>query len=457
MKVIEEGSGGEAEVVAWSWCIGGIGGVGRGSFGGHGLAGSKKKRLECEELVIDMTQIHEPAMRPECCIYRVPNKLRQVNKEAYTPKLVSIGPFHHDLEELKGMEKQKLKYFKAFYKRTGKNQKDLASIIEKKEEKIRHYYSETFEQLNRKKFVEIILLDAIFIIELFLRNFERKENDYILSNAWLESYIKQDLILLENQLPFKFLRKLYRFAFNGEEVTPFLELPRMFFSPTNPKLDSKLAKPLRYTATKLYAMGLEFEALVEPDFSKISLLDIDFAKDKCLERYPCFNLSWLFSCLPCLKSLRCSKSAQCILKVPQLVINDQTEALFRNIMALKQCHYPSNKYICNYVVLLDYLITTKEDVCLLVEKNVIINRRGSSKAVTTLINTLCHQIVEGESHYHDLHQQLNEHCDNLWNRLLATLTSVYFRDFWRGTATFVGFFVLAITFENFLKPFVMKI
>jgi hypothetical protein len=438
----------------------------------------------CEELVIDMTQIHEPARWPDpCCIYRVPNKLRQVNKEAYTPKLVSIGPFHHDLEELKGMEKQKLKYFKAFHIRTGKNQKDLASIIEKKEEKIRHYYSETFEQLNRKKFVEIILLDAIFIIELFLRNFERKENDYILSNAWLESHIKQDLILLENQLPFKFLRKLYRFAFNGEEVTPFLELARqfffsnkhricmtmetkvkhftdlqrMFFSPTNPKLDSKLAKPLRYTATKLYAMGLEFEALVEPDYSKISLLDIDFAKDKCLERYPCFNLSWLFSCLPCLKSLRCSKSAQCILKVPQLVINDQTEAIFRNLMALEQYHYPSNKYICNYVVLLDYLITTKEDVCLLVEKNVIVNRRGSSKAVTTLINTLCHQIVEGESHYHDLHQQLNEHCDNLWNRLLATLTSVYFHDFWRGTATFVGFFVLAITFENFLTPFVKQI
>lgn len=242
------------------------------------------------------------------------------------------------------------------------------------------------------------------------------------------------------------------------EVNHFTDLQRTFYSPTNPKPYSKLAKPLIYTATKLYETGLEFEALVEPDFSKISLLDIDFAKDKRLERYPCFNLSWLFSCLSCLKSLRCSKSVQCILKVPQLVINYQTEALFRNLIALEQCHYPSNTYICNYVVLLDYLITTKEDVRLLVEKKVIVNKRGSSKAVITLINTLCHEIVECESCFHDLHQRLNEHCDSSWNRLIAILTNLYFRDFWRGTATFVGFFVIVITFGNFvLRPFVMKV
>jgi hypothetical protein len=440
---------------------------------------SNGNEAKCKESIIDIPLIEEPARWPECCIYRVPNKIRKVNEEAYAPKLVSIGPFHHDLEELRSMKKHKHIYFREFCLRTRKSQKDLASIIEEKEEEIRHYYSETFEQLDRKKFVEIILLDAIFIIELFLRNFERKKHDYILSNAWLESHIKQDLILLENQLPFKFIKKLYKSAFNGEEVTPFLELAcqfffqgkhripldekvkhftdlhRTFYHPTNPKPNLESRKDhLRYTATKLHEAGLGFKA-VDPDFSKRSLLDIDFAKDKRLERCPCFNLSWIFSCLPCLKSLRCSESVQCILKVPQIVINDQTEALFRNLMALEQCHYPSNTYICNYVVLLDYLITTKEDVRLLVEKNVIINRCGSSKAVTTLINTLCHQIVEGESRYHDLHQRLNEHCVNSWNRLLATLTSVYFRDFWRGTGTLVGLFLVAIAFWNFLRPFVM--
>jgi len=81
--------------------------------------------------------------------------------------------------------------------------------------------------------VKMILLDTIFIIELFLRNFEREKyqkHDYILSNAWLEFHIKQDLILLENQLPFKFSKSSISPPFNGsEEVAPFLELTCQFF------------------------------------------------------------------------------------------------------------------------------------------------------------------------------------------------------------------------------------
>ncbi|XP_059439777.1 UPF0481 protein At3g47200-like [Corylus avellana] len=438
----------------------------------------------CEESVMIDIPCEESEVWSECCIYKVPKKLRKVNEEAYTPKLVSIGPFHHDLVELWGVKIQRHVYLKKFCLRTGKSEKDLVSIIESKKEEIYRSYSETFELIsNSKEFVAKILLDAIFIIELFLRNFEREKYeklDYILSNAWIESHIKQDLILLENQLPFRFLQKLYKSAFDGEEATPFLKLAcefffsgkhqipmdkevkhftdlhRIFYSPSYPKPDPKPAKHLRYTATKLYETGLEFEALVDIDSSQKSLLDIEFAKDKLLERHPFLNLSWLFSCLPCLKSRQCSKSVRCILKVPQLVIDDQTEALFRNLMALEQCHYPSNTYICNYVLFLDYLITTKEDVCLLVEKKVIVNRRGSSKAVTTLINTLGHEIVERESCYYNLYQRLNEHCDDSWNCLVASLTSVYFKDFWRGTATIAGIFVLGVTFVNFLRPFVMK-
>ncbi|XP_062173688.1 UPF0481 protein At3g47200-like [Alnus glutinosa] len=349
----------------------------------------------------------------ESYIYRVPKKLHKVNEEAYTPKLVSIGPFHHDLEELRGVKLQKLIYLNKFCIRVGKSKKDLASIIERKKDKISRSYSETF-QLNQD-FVKMILLDTIFIIELFLRNF--------------------------------FLQKFYKSAFNGsEEVAPFLELTcqfffsdkhripmdkkvkhftdlqRLFYHPIDIKPHPKPTKHLRYTATKLYEAGLEFKA-VDLDFSKRSLLDKDFAKHKCLEDYLCLNLSWLFSCLPCLKSFGCFKSVQCILKVPILVIDDQTKAFFRNLMALEQFHYPSYTYICNYVLLLDYLITTTANVCLLVEKK----------------------------------QRLNEHVDNLWNHLMASLASVYFRNFWRGTATVAGILVLVFSFGNFLQPFLMKI
>lgn len=47
-------------------------------------------------------------------IYRVPNKLRNVNAAAFTPQLLSIGLFHHGKLELKDMENHKITYCKNF-------------------------------------------------------------------------------------------------------------------------------------------------------------------------------------------------------------------------------------------------------------------------------------------------------------------------------------------------------
>ncbi|BFG25199.1 hypothetical protein CerSpe_114730 [Prunus speciosa] len=38
------------------------------------------------------------------CIYKIPNVLRKQNEKAFIPSVVSIGPFHHGKENLKGME-----------------------------------------------------------------------------------------------------------------------------------------------------------------------------------------------------------------------------------------------------------------------------------------------------------------------------------------------------------------
>ena len=63
-------------------------------------------------------------------------------------------------------------------------------------------------------------------------------------------------------------------------------------------------------------------------------------------------------------------------------------------MALEQCHYPSEAYICNYIVLLDYLINNRDDVELLVDKGIIVNSLGSNKAVATMVDRLALEIKE---------------------------------------------------------------
>ncbi|CAL9240090.1 unnamed protein product, partial [Arabidopsis halleri] len=96
-----------------------------------------------------------------CCIYRVPNCLRQVNPEAYTPQLVLIGPLHHSLKSQAlmsrgditntksmgylNMEELKKVYLVEFAQRVeGKKTIDgFRRIIEEDEDIIRASYSES--------------------------------------------------------------------------------------------------------------------------------------------------------------------------------------------------------------------------------------------------------------------------------------------------------------------------
>ncbi|KAB1225087.1 hypothetical protein CJ030_MR1G005384 [Morella rubra] len=473
-------------------------------------------RIESQNWIMDVSQVREPAQWPECCIYRVPKKFLKVNKDAYTPKLISIGPLHHGSEELRDMEELKVRYFKLYFVRALKGEdgastaeekkvilwKKLERIVEENSEKICRCYAER-PQLGQTEFVRMILVDATFIIELFLRAFEDVEDgyDYILSKPWLRHDIKQDLILLENQLPFFILEKIHeRFSIPvKKERTDFLtlagnyfsqsfvyqersfltevkhltDLLRYLFCPPNRKFDKFIlnGSSERDTAAaaeclnKLDKAGLNVERTFNnlPSASKLDgagvefqrvegdLFDIEFKKGKSLERIPCLNCSWLLACLPCFKCFPFLVRMQPFLELPHFVVDDSTETVFRNLMSLEQCHYPLEAYICNYMVLLDALINTEKDVDLLISKKIIVNQLGSTDAVTTMINKLCEEIGEVNSYYYPLSKQLSNHYDNFWNHAMATLTRVYFTNIWKGTATVVGLIVLGFTIWGFIK------
>ncbi|KAK2650753.1 hypothetical protein Ddye_018242 [Dipteronia dyeriana] len=179
---------------------------------------------ESKEFTIDIEKILEASFEaaPECCIYRVPRDLRKINEEAYTPQVVSIGPLHHGRQEyLIEMEKQKLMYVKMFSERTSMDKlKELKSFIEDNERRIRNCYAENSNLLS-DEFVTVILYDAVFIIELFLRNDEAKNKtgfDILLDTPIRKAAIKLDLQLLENQLPYFVLKDL--FSILGDVAKP---------------------------------------------------------------------------------------------------------------------------------------------------------------------------------------------------------------------------------------------
>jgi hypothetical protein len=424
------------------------------------------------ESLIDISYLQglmAPAIDPsdselaECCIYKVPKQLRKVNEEANTPKLVSIGPFHHSKVELRDMKNHKLRYFKHFLNRTQKSPNDLLKIIKDNEIKIRHCYSEDCG-LESDGFVETILLDAIFIIELFLKT-SKKEPDYILSKPWLVNYLLYDLILLENQLPFFVLEKLYKFAFNDssgcnhceegmqieehkkdlkKEDAPFVRLSRKYFSHFDKEKDSIIGEEVKHLTDLLRYLLCSVPELIQkprkPMVNLFSATKLDYARLKFEAVHERRLLDITFSE---------NESKWSILTVPQLVIDDNIEVVFRSLMALEQCHYPSESYICNYVLLMNYIINTEQDVKLLVEKDVIVNHIGSNAKVATLFSELCIQMLATPSCYGSLSQEIDGYCKSFWNRSMASIKGTFFRDFGRSIATVGALLALLGLFSSF--------
>ncbi|KAJ7950834.1 hypothetical protein O6P43_026973 [Quillaja saponaria] len=436
------------------------------------------------ECIIDILENYDEAI----CIYRVPPNLRQVNAKAYTPQFISVGPFHHGKHELKAMEVKKKIYQHEFQKSRNLTRafSEFKDYIEKTEGDIRRCYAAAgdSDSLPRgKEFVDMIELDAIFIMEFFLRSVESEKNgdeykdDYVLSKPWLKKGIELDLILLENQIPFSILTELYTFVdvnyqqaerrdnitkdmaggfldlaceyfkhycpvknaehlpVKEKEVRHLTDLIRSFYIPIELKscLTTSPDDNTICSATELQEAGVTFKAV-----SDRCLLDIKFNKPKSLNY------------LPCLSFLLFNKSVKPSLELPKLTVESKTENVLQNLIALKQCHSPNHQYICNYIALIDGLIYSKEDLGLLLRRNVIVNRLGNHAAVKKMINSLRKEIVISSTCYQELITKLKGHHNAIWNRRMETLSSVYFRDLWRTSLTIVGLAVLAFTFIPFL-------
>ena len=141
-------------------------------------------------------------------------------------------------------------------------------------------------------------------------------------------------------------------------VRHFTDLQRHFYHPPKRRFaEHPTGQP--HCATKLNTRGLIFKKL-EPQGQKQEktsldekryLLHIKFKDNSKI--CPCINCKWPTVCLKSFPSL---KRLQTRLLIPEFVVDNRTEELFRNLMALEQCHYPGDAYICDYIKLLDFLI-----------------------------------------------------------------------------------------------------
>ena len=72
-----------------------------------------------------------------------------------------------------------------------------------------------------------------------------------------------------------------------------------------------------------------------------------------------------------------------------LVLNNHTEALIQNLMALELFRHGENKYIMDYFYILGFLVNTTKDMDLLCNKGIVVNYLQYNKPVTSMFKNLC--------------------------------------------------------------------
>ncbi|XVF78115.1 hypothetical protein PTKIN_Ptkin14bG0103400 [Pterospermum kingtungense] len=443
----------------------------------HGAKGEehspKDWAVDIKELFINKRE--RPSSHPRC-IYQA-HALRDVDTAAFTPKIVSIGPLHHSQEHLKGMEETKINYLYRFLQRAEEISKDndqiesaanngfsflskFCSRLESLENDIRASYAENLNDIPSEKFLRLVLVDAAFIIELFLRSYLQSPQDPpFLSTSYLFVLVRCDLWLLENQLPFFVLQEIYDSAFGSgsDFYPPFLDLAINFFQLYNDQKKNKSnIGEVNHFTDLLRTFFLPSTGYFQDDEQDADGYGSIVPLSEQLPSATHLHAAGVKLCPTegkCLLDIKFSKSDG-RLEIPSLHLFDETGDLFRNLIALEQYHYPSEAFISDYFIFMDYLVDTRNDADLLVEKKIITHWIGNGKQVAKLFNSLCLSILKGaiNGHFYSLIQQLNKYHGEPTHRWKATLKSQYFSTPWRGASTIAAIILLVLTLVQTISP-----
>ncbi|KAJ4776374.1 hypothetical protein LUZ62_060631 [Rhynchospora pubera] len=122
----------------------------------------------------------------------------------FTPRVVSIGPYHHGKSCLAKMERHKSRFLEDFLSRNTSRsfehyQNELRKILRQRATYSVEYDATKFD-LTRDEFVDTIILDGCFILE-FLIKFYNHTSDEIFNDETMLRYIKTDLLMFDNQVP----------------------------------------------------------------------------------------------------------------------------------------------------------------------------------------------------------------------------------------------------------------
>lgn len=414
-------------------------------------------------------------------VYRVPKSMRGIQKNAFLPKIISIGPFHNKDPGLRIMEEHKMRYLLRLLESGPRENgervedsaqqvpqvvkairlEDLAESMRMLEQKTRENYSEDL-QIDSDELIQMMVIDGCFVLELLRLYFkfdnEEEVEDPIFTTRWMLRTLQRDLLKLENQLPFFVLEKLYELIRLVDDP-PLVDLVVTFFDPLLPRKNIKgKLNPNEEFDHMLDVFRSTFLSSVNETTKPAGWKQLQK-----LDNIPLVEERQLIHCVTELQEagvrfkmredldLLDISFKDGMLKIPPLYIDDNTVPLFLNLVAYEQCDQDAKPFFTNFCMFFDSLINSHTDVGILHKNGIINHVLGSDKDVANLFNKLGREIVYDldECYLSQQMMDVNDYCKQYfasrWHVWFTNLIRDYFSSPWTFLSLLAAIALLLLT------------
>ncbi|PSS30647.1 UPF0481 protein [Actinidia chinensis var. chinensis] len=379
-----------------------------------------KRLQDASSLSTDLVELWQ--MR---CIYKVPTSMKDLNKKAYKPQLVSFGPYHHGEEHLRPMEEHKHRALAHFLKRSNK---PLMSYFESLLEVVQDF-KDSYDSLDPEwqsdnvRFLQLMILDGCFMLEVLRYTTDSfddySRNDPIFSyhgKVHIVPYMKRDMLLLENQLPIMVLHMLVAMEAGQEAEEHVNRLILRFWNVKPERIGNCLHVLDIFRKGLLYVERYRSKRNTHRNYTNILVMGSVMELNEAGIR---FKLSRTTS----LKDISFSDG---VLSLPLIVVDDSTESTLLNLIAFERLHIGAGTEVTNYVFFMGCILKSARDVSLLESHHIILNAIGSDKAIVEFFMSLSKEItLDLEDELNRVQEQIIMYRGKPFNRLRAHIVHTY--------------------------------
>ncbi|XLU29170.1 hypothetical protein S245_065236 [Arachis hypogaea] len=421
-------------------------------------------------------------------IRRTPEYLaeRAEFRRYYFPQLIAIGPVHLDrrINHLQG-EPFKEAWTTMYLTDTNQSVNDLYNTIFRESELLKeirqlhgedmwqrmsYYYSgygtDTYEFIRW-----LLVVDGCSILHLLEKSGDSVDPQRDL-NISVDKLVRmyQDLLIMDNQIPFKVLRLFCKDEARLEKCL------RNFLQVHGIKTAPELGKGKKNTQEaaqelKLVVQGDDEDPVHLLDYLRRALLMRDL--DTIHKEIPAAEMKNKRRSLHLTKyrigSIRELKAAGIslrrhsdgnsiypsfeagILHLPELVVDGTTPHIFLNLVAYEMTHSDNDFEISSYLVFLSSLVDQPEDVKELRMAGILINELASDKEVSDLFNKMDIILVPETPWFANIRDQIHSHFESKRGRIrmlswMGEASNTFFRSPWTIIALLAATLGLVLTF-----------